>query len=143
MSKPARNSLLQAIEANYRAGQLTIWLLLALYAGPKDATVTRRFIEDATDFTLEYNQTSVYRALRRLHDRGLLEVRNIKQLNLPDAKLYSLSPYGKEILLLFLERNQLSIIPNQAVQKLIYKCLGRKTGLEPATFGTTTRRSTC
>lgn len=123
MSDGSQNTRLLAIESNYRFGQLTFWLLLALYDGPKDTTVARWFIEESTAFALQYNQVSVYRALRRLHKQGLVKVRNYKQENLPDAKIYSLTEYGREMLQWFLRRNQTALIPEEHIQNMIIKIL--------------------
>jgi transcriptional regulator len=76
-------------------GTLDILVLKALSWGPRHGHAVARLIRDSTDGTLEVLDGSLYAALHRLEERGLVE----GAWGLSDrgkrAKFYSLTPAGR------------------------------------------------
>lgn len=93
-------------EEIYKRGHLTFWILLALYSGAHTAQNIVTFMErHALDFSV--NEQSLYRALRRYDDVGLII---ITKGDSNRQKHYRLSETGKHVLKAFITRN---IVPLQ------------------------------
>lgn len=111
--------LLAGWEDVYRKSQLTMWLLLALKAGPKHMALIKQFVADLTNQTVTPDDKSMYRALRRLHEGELLSFKSVASDNGPDLKVYSLTNTGHKVLQAFLERNIIKVFFDNTTQQLI------------------------
>lgn len=105
-------------EEIYKRGHLTFWILLALFDGADTAQKIVAFMEQhALDFSV--NEQSLYRALRRYDDVGLI---TIAKGDSNRQKLYHLSKTGEHVLRAFITRN---IVPlqNTELNKIILELL--------------------
>lgn len=109
-------------EEVYKKGQLTLWILLALKKSPKHMQAIKNFIHRATHHTLQADDQSMYRALRRFTSLELITFRETPSLNHgPDVKKYSLTSTGQRILKSFVTRNITSIFYKPKIKKLLTK----------------------
>jgi PadR family transcriptional regulator PadR len=111
--------LLTGWEDVYKKGQLTLWILLALKEGAKHMAAIKAFISDYSQQTIEADDKSMYRALRRLHEGELLHYRQVSTPGAPDRKVYRLTDIGQHVLQAFLQRNVIDVFYNQQMQSLI------------------------
>ncbi len=93
---------LDAWEEIYKRGHLTFWVLLALSAEPLDATHIHSTINTFSANNFYVTEQSLYRALRRFHDVGLIEISKKADKR---SKLYALTQTGRNVLKGFVERN--------------------------------------
>ncbi len=93
-------------EEIYKRGLLTMWLLLAVRDKPKYAAEIAEFVEDNTNGTMNSDDRSLYRALRRLAQLELVEgeMRPGNRTG-ADRKYYELTPAGRRVLEAFLDRH--------------------------------------
>jgi DNA-binding PadR family transcriptional regulator len=93
---------LDAWEEIYKRGHLTFWVLLALSDEPLNAPEIHSTINTFSANNFYVTEQSLYRALRRFHGVGLVEVgrKNDKR-----NKLYTLTQTGRNVLKGFVERN--------------------------------------
>lgn len=112
--------LLNGWEDNYKQGQLTLWIMLALKDGSKHMALIKDFILDATHGHISADDKSLYRALRRYNDAELVAyTEKPSHGGGPDHKVYALTAIGKRILDVFLDRNIESVYYTPGVRKLI------------------------
>ncbi len=115
--------LLDAWEDVHKKGQLTLWILLALYESPKHMNQIKDFIKDKTVGTQTADDQSMYRALRRYDDTELVIFNTQKSDNGPDLKVYELTETGHKVLTNFVQRNITDIFYNPTVKPLIKKLI--------------------
>jgi len=107
--------LLSAWEETYKKGQLTLWIFLALKDGKKYVDEIKLFIEIESKHTMQCEEQSLYRNLRKLHHIGAVDFESGKGHKGPERKYYYLTALGKGLLTKFVERNiQLFFSPNIA-----------------------------
>lgn len=95
MSDRSINGLVADWDEVYKKGQLTLWVLLAIYEGKKYAAQISEFMFDATNGEFEVKEQSLYRALRRFHDMGLVQITLEESPNSgPKRKYYQLTETG-------------------------------------------------
>lgn len=105
-------------EEIYKRGHLTFWILLALYDGADTAQKIVAFMtQHSQDFSV--NEQSLYRALRRYDDVGLIDV--TKGITNRQKK-YQLSSTGKNVLKAFTTRNIAPLQDNE-LNKIISEVL--------------------
>lgn len=97
--------LLSAWEEIYKRGQLTLWIMLALYDGPKHMAIIKEYIATQSSDALSADDQSMYRALRRYYETDIVTFQNQPVNNGPDRKVYELTPTGKHLLEEFIRRN--------------------------------------
>ncbi len=96
----------------YKKGQLSLWILLAVYDGKKYSTQITDFMYEATGGTFEVKEQSLYRALRRFSGMGLVTITEIQSPNSgPKRKYYELTAEGTMVLSKFIK---LHIVPLQS-----------------------------
>lgn len=113
--------LLEGWEDVHKKSQLTLWILLALKAGEKHMAAIKDWITDATDDTISADDKSMYRALRRLHDAGIVAYRQEPGNGGPDRKVYGLTSIGQRTLQTFLQRNIIGVLYKPTVRDIIEK----------------------
>jgi PadR family transcriptional regulator PadR len=111
--------LLKAWEEVYKKGQLTFWILIALKEGPKHMAAIKEFIATFTHGTIQADDQSVYRALRRYQTAEMLAFTTIPGEGGPDRKVYELTSIGMRVLDSFTDRNIVGIFYQPALEKLI------------------------
>ena len=83
----------------YKKGQLTLWVLIAILDGKKYAQEIAVFMADVTNGVFSVTDQSLYRALRRFKNAGLVTVsREPSPDGGPDRKYYQLTADGKKVL---------------------------------------------
>lgn len=102
---PTEREFLDAWEEIYKRGHLTFWVLLALSSEPLTTPELYTKIRDFSAHNFNVTEQSMYRALRRFHDVGLIEIKRGEDKR---SKMYLLTEMGRNILKGFVERN---IIP--------------------------------
>ncbi|HWV74750.1 MAG TPA: PadR family transcriptional regulator [Pseudosphingobacterium sp.] len=109
------DELLSAWEETYKKGQLTLWIFLAVKDGKKYVDEIKLFIEIESKHTIQCEEQSLYRNLRKLHHIGAVDFESGKGHKGPERKYYYLTALGKDLLTKFVERNiQLFFSPNIA-----------------------------
>ncbi len=112
-------TLLDGWEDVYKKGQLTLWILLALKDGPKHMVSIKEFILDTTSSLVEADDKSMYRALRRYYDVGMVDYYMEPNSGGPDRKVYQLTQTGKRVLQTFVSRNILGLLMDPRVTALL------------------------
>ena len=77
------------------------------------------FILDLTNRTIEVDDKSMYRALRRFEDIGLIEYNLKDNLSGPKQKVYRLSMSGVNVLKTFIDRNINGIFLREDIRRLL------------------------
>ena len=90
----------------YKKGQLTLWVLLAVVEGKKYAAQISDFMFEATGGSFEVKEQSLYRALRRFDDMGLVRISlEESPSGGPKRKYYELTNEGVAVVGRFVEIN--------------------------------------
>ncbi len=111
--------LLDGWEEAFKKGQLTLWIMLALKDSPKHMAAIKTFISSCTNGILLADDRSMYRALRRYYEVGLVDFEQAPGQNGPDRKVYQLTPTGQSVLRKFVERNILNVFFKSDIMKLL------------------------
>lgn len=119
MLQPFEKKLLDGWEDVYKRAQLTLWILLALKAGPKHMATIKEFVLQETNGLLEADDKSMYRALRRFNDVEMVTYKIEKNKNGPDRKKYHITDTGLEVLNAFAKRNVLAVFFKPSVKRLL------------------------
>jgi len=105
MKKDILPELLSSWEQTYKKGQLTLWIFLALKDGRKYVDEIKEFIESKSRNTINCEEQSLYRNLRKYEHIDVVTYENRKGNKGPDRKYYFLTKMGAELLENFIERN--------------------------------------
>jgi DNA-binding PadR family transcriptional regulator len=99
------NELLEQWEGNYKKGLLTFWLLLMLDRRPMYAYEVSTELIQASRTSLSADERSIYRALKRFEDLGLVQTQwRVSEIG-PNRRYFQLTPTGRELLRRFVKRN--------------------------------------
>ena len=105
MSKNLLPDLLSSWEETYKKGQLTLWIFLALKDGEKYVDEIKEFILEKSQHTINCEEQSLYRNLRKYEHIGVVTYESKKGNKGPDRKYYYLTDLGNNLLEQFIERN--------------------------------------
>ncbi len=112
--------LIEAWEATYKQGMLTLWIFLALSTSPKSLTAIRTYLHEASDGVITADDKSLYRSLRRYYSADMVDfVTEPSKHGGPPTKIYSLSPTGQRVLQQFVARNLPILIHNQQIKEML------------------------
>lgn len=111
--------LLEGWEEVYKKSQLTLWILLALKDSPKHMAEIKSFIASTTQGTLDADDKSMYRALRRYHEGQLIDFSLEAGQGGPDRKQYFLTESGGKVLQAFAHRQVMQVFYRPEIRKLI------------------------
>lgn len=109
------DDLLDAWEATYKKGQLTLWVLMALRDRPRYADEIRSFVEEVSAGTMGCEPQSLYRLLRKFQHLGVLVHETRAGDRGPDRKYHRLTPLGEALFERFVQRN-IAIFHTEAVR---------------------------
>lgn len=112
------NELLSSWEETYKKGQLTLWVFLALKDGVKYVDEIKDFINETTEGTIQCEEQSLYRNLRKFEFIEVVSYTLKKGNKGPDRKYYYLSPLGEILLEKFIQRNIL-LFSKPRIQSLL------------------------
>jgi DNA-binding PadR family transcriptional regulator len=110
-------TLLEGWESVANKSQLTLWILLALRAGPKQMSDIKKYAKAHTHGVTSADDKSMYRALRRFADADIVTFTKIANKKGPDLKQYAITPTGEYVLQRFIDRNIATVITVIAQQK--------------------------
>ena len=97
--------LLANWEANYKKGLLSFWILLQLHQRPCYPLVMREQLEQLSQGSISAEENSLYRALRRFEEVGIVSSRLEPTGQGPDRRYYQLTSSGLDLLRRFIQRN--------------------------------------
>jgi len=99
------DGLLAQWESNYKKGLLSFWILLLLSERPSYPFEMRALVEHISQGSISADENSLYRALGRFQDVGLVASETRPSSQGPDRRYYALTPKGERLLKRFIERN--------------------------------------
>lgn len=105
MPKMVFEDLLTTWEKNYTKGLLTLWLLLVLDERKAYAFEMGKLVADLSLGSVEVDDNSIYRALKRFAKLGIVESNWGESGKGPKRRYYQLSILGKELLQAFIRKN--------------------------------------
>jgi len=114
--------LLSQWEETYKKGLLTFWLLLLLAQRKAYPYEMKNAIVDLSQNTISADENSIYRALNRLAQYGIVESEMRLSETGPNRRYFSLTDDGKELLVRFITRN-IQIFQHPVVAELIQKTI--------------------
>lgn len=113
-------SLIESWEAVYKQGQLTLWIFLALYESPKTTAQIKQYLIDKSLATINADDKSLYRSLRRYYDTNMVDHKPRPSKNGgPPMKQYFLTPIGRAVLYEFVNRNISILVNNPQVKEIL------------------------
>ena len=114
--------LLSQWEETYKKGLFSFWLLLLLAGRRAYPYEIRSAIQAMSHGTIDADDNSIYRALARLAESGIVESQVLPSESGPSRRYYSLTALGRELLRSFISRNIL-VFEQPDVAQLIQKTL--------------------
>lgn len=102
---PELDRLLENWESVYKKGLLTFWLLLLLDERPRYPYEMSAEVLRASQGTMSADDNSIYRAVSRFEEMGLVASEVGTSSLGPPRKYYRLTEDGRELLRRFIERN--------------------------------------
>jgi PadR family transcriptional regulator, regulatory protein PadR len=130
MDQTNLENLLTQWEETYKKGLLSFWLLLLLAQRKAYPYEIRAAINEMSRKTINADENSIYRALKRLADSGIVDSEILASETGPNRRYFFLTRLGLELLNRFITRNIL-VFEQQDVAELIQKTLsvnGNKKG---------------
>ncbi len=101
----AEDALLEKWEESYKKGLLSFWILLLLYERDSYPFEMRPLIEEISQGTITADDNSIYRALSRFQEVGLVSSKTKPSSQGPYRRYYRLTEKGFYLLKRFIERN--------------------------------------
>jgi PadR family transcriptional regulator, regulatory protein PadR len=122
MESPSLASLLNQWEETYKKGLLSFWLLLLLAQRKAYPYEIKAAINELSQNTINADENSIYRALNRLADSGIVDSELLASETGPSRRYFYLTRLGKELLTRFITRNIL-VFEQPEVADLIQKTI--------------------
>ena len=122
MEQPSLEYLLTQWEETYKKGLLSFWLLLLLAQRKAYPYEIKSAITEMSRNTINADENSIYRALNRLADLGIVDSQVIPSETGPNRRYFFLTSLGHELLTRFIARNIL-VFEQPDVADLIQKTL--------------------
>ncbi len=97
--------LLLQWEDSYKKGLLSFWMLLLLHGRTTYAYEMTAMIADMSRGTVVADEKSIYRALKRFEENGIVQSQKQSSDIGPPRRYYRLTPMGEQLLARFIERN--------------------------------------
>jgi PadR family transcriptional regulator, regulatory protein PadR len=97
--------LLQQWEDSYKKGLLSFWMLLLLHGRSAYAYEMAAMVGEMSRGTIVADEKSIYRALKRFEENGLVQSERQSSEIGPPRRYYRLTPLGEQLLARFIERN--------------------------------------
>lgn len=97
--------LLSQWEETYKKGLLSFWLLLLLNQRKAYPYEIKDAITELSQNTISAEDNSIYRALKRLAQSGVVDSEIQPSLNGPNRRYFYLTDLGRQLLKQFINRN--------------------------------------
>jgi PadR family transcriptional regulator, regulatory protein PadR len=123
------NELLTRWEESYKKGLLSFWILLLLHERASYPFEMRPLIEEISQGSISADDNSIYRALSRFQELGIVDSQTQSSSQGPARRYYQLTRSGRELLKRFIERNiQVFGLPDVAgrIDALLAQPLGEE-----------------
>jgi len=114
--------LLTQWEGTYKKGLLSFWLLLLLSQRKAYPYEMKAAIEELSQNSISADENSIYRALKRLAQSGVVDSQVQPSESGPDRRYFFLTDLGQELLVRFISRNIL-VFRHPVVAELIQKTI--------------------
>lgn len=114
--------LLTQWEGTYKKGLLSFWLLLLLAQRKAYPYEMKAAIEELSQNSISADENSIYRALKRLAQSGVVGSQVQPSKSGPDRHYFFLTDLGQELLVRFISRNIL-VFRHPVVADLIQKTI--------------------
>ena len=125
MSQNNLELLLAQWEETYKKGLLSFWLLLLLAQRRAYPYEIKDAIKDLSQNTISADENSIYRALKRLAQSGVVDSEVQPSKSGPDRRYFFLTDLGQELLVRFVSSNIL-VFQHPVVADLIQKTVSSK-----------------
>ena len=125
MESPSLLSLLNQWEETYKKGLLSFWLLLLLAQRKAYPYEIKSAIIEMSQNSINADENSIYRALNRLADSGIVDSELLASGTGPSRRYFYLTRLGRELLTHFISRNIL-VFERPEVADLIQKTISPK-----------------
>ena len=112
------DTLLEKWEEVYKKGLLSFWMLLVLHKRPAYAFEMNALIQQLSQGTISADDNSLYRALSRFEDMGLVASELQPSPSGPARRYFALTPAGRQLLRRFIERNVLVFRATEVEEEL-------------------------
>ena len=122
MTENNLEQLLTQWEGTYKKGLLSFWLLLLLAQRKAYPYEMKAAIEELSQNSISADENSIYRALKRLAQSGVLDSQVQPSESGPDRRYFFLTDLGQELLVRFISRNIL-VFRHHTVADLIQKTI--------------------
>ena len=120
MSPDNLEQLLTQWEGTYKKGLLSFWLLLLLSQRKAYPYEMKAAIEELSQSSISADENSIYRALKRLAQSGVVDSEVQPSESGPNRRYFFLTNLGQELLTRFISRNIL-VFQHPVVADLIQK----------------------
>jgi len=117
------DALLAQWEGTYKKGLLTFWLLLLLAQRKAYPYEMKAAIQVLSQDSIRAEENSIYRALRRLAQSGIVDSELRPSETGPDRRYFFITDVGRELLERFTQRN-IQIFQHPDVAALIQQIVG-------------------
>jgi PadR family transcriptional regulator PadR len=118
MGQTSLDTLLEQWEDVYKKGLLSFWLLLLLAQRKAYPYEMKAEIAEMSQNTIIVEENSIYRALKRLTQSGIVDSEIVRSETGPSRRYFYLTPLGMDLLAAFINRN-IRIFHQPDVVKLI------------------------
>jgi DNA-binding PadR family transcriptional regulator len=105
MDENMLDELLALWEGNYKKGLFSFWLLLLLDQRKAYPYEIKTAIAELSQNTMSADENSIYRALNRMTQAGIVDSELQPSDSGPNRRYFSLTTLGKELLTRFITRN--------------------------------------
>lgn len=122
MTSKKLEQLLNQWEGTYKKGLLSFWLLLLLAQRKAYPYEMKAAIEELSQNSISADENSIYRALKRLAQSGIVDSEVQPSESGPNRRYFFLTVIGQELLTRFISRNIL-IFQHPIVADLIQKTI--------------------
>lgn len=113
-------NLLAQWEETYKKGLLSFWLLLLLSRRKAYPRESKRLLAELSQDTISADENSIYRALNRLAESGVIDSEIEPSDTGPNRRYFFLTELGRELLRHFISRN-IQVFQHPDVAELIKK----------------------
>ena len=120
MEQNKLDTLLTQWEETYKKGLLSFWLLLLLSRRKAYPYEIKAAITELSQNTISADENSIYRALNRLAETGVVDSEMLPSETGPSRRYFFLTDLGHELLVRFVSRNIL-VFQHPLVAELIQK----------------------